>query len=216
MELVVIRHGETQANAEERYLGALDVGLNDTGWAQVARLAESIATTEAPFQRLLVSPLLRTRQSAQPISLALGLPIQLVPAFRERHVGLFEGLTQAEAREAYPELWARNITRRWTEAPPGGESLDAVIARVSQGLTELAHEHEGKRVLLVAHGVVAKVIRALTCAGFDDFFDWQLHNGGRLVVDIPSAQSPIRFDRPAGQEAPPRPRAGDRRASAVD
>lgn len=216
MELVVIRHGETQANAEGRYLGALDVGLNDTGWAQVARLAESIATTEAPFQRLLASPLLRTRQSAQPISQALGLPIQLVPAFRERHVGLFEGLTQAEAREAYPKLWARNITRRWTEAPPGGESLDAVIARVSQGLTDLAHEHEGKRVLLVAHGVVAKVIRALTCAGFADFFEWQLHNGGRLVVDIPFAQSPIRFDRPAGQASPPRPRAGDRQASAVD
>lgn len=58
MELVVIRHGETQANAEGRYLGALDVGLNDTGTAQVARLAQLIAAMEAPFQRLLTSPLL--------------------------------------------------------------------------------------------------------------------------------------------------------------
>ena len=61
MELVVIRHGETQANAEGRYLGALDVGLNDTGVAQVARLAQLLAATEAPFQRLLTSPLLRAR-----------------------------------------------------------------------------------------------------------------------------------------------------------
>lgn len=48
---MVIRHGETQANAEGRYLGALDVGLNDTGVAQVARLAQLIAATEPPFQR---------------------------------------------------------------------------------------------------------------------------------------------------------------------
>jgi len=199
MELVVIRHGETRANAEGRYLGALDMGLNETGWAQVGTLAQALSKG-APFQRLLTSPLLRARQSADLISGELALPARIVPAFRERHVGVFEGLTQAEARVRYPELWARNITRRWAEGPPGGESLDAVIARVSSGLNVLADEAQDERVLLVAHGVVAKVIRAVTTNGFADFFEWQLHNGGRLVVDIPQAQSPIRFHRPAGQD----------------
>lgn len=199
MELVAIRHGQTRANAEGRYLGALDIPLNDEGRRQIAGLAQGLVR-EAPFARLVSSPLLRARQSAELISRALALPIQLIPAFRERHVGLFEGVTQGESRERYPELWARNITRRWAEAPPGGESLDDVIARVSLGLTELAHEHEGERVLLVAHGVVAKVIRALTCAGFADFFEWQLHNGGRLVVNLASAPSPIRFHRPTEQD----------------
>lgn len=199
MELVVIRHGETRANAEGRYLGALDMGLNETGWAQVDALAQALSKG-APFQRLLTSPLLRARQSADLISGALALPARIVPAFRERHVGVFEGLTQAEARSRYPELWMRNITRRWAEGPPDGESLDAVIARVSSGLIMLADEARGERVLLVAHGVVAKVIRAVTTKGFADFFEWQLHNGGRLVVNIPQAQSPIRFHRPAGQD----------------
>lgn len=199
MELVVIRHGETRANAEGRYLGALDMGLNETGWAQVGTLAQALSKG-AQFQRLLTSPLLRARQSADLISGELALPARIVPAFRERHVGVFEGLTQAEARVRYPELWARNITRRWAEGPPGGESLDAVIARVSSGLSVLADEAQDERVLLVAHGVVAKVIRAVTTNGFADFFEWQLHNGGRLVVDIPQAQSPIRFHRPAGQD----------------
>lgn len=199
MELVVIRHGETRANAEGRYLGALDMGLNETGWAQVGTLAQALSKG-AQFQRLLTSPLLRARQSADLISGELALPARIVPAFRERHVGGFEGLTQAEARVRYPELWARNITRRWAEGPPGGESLDAVIARVSSGLSVLADEAQDERVLLVAHGVVAKVIRAVTTNGFADFFEWQLHNGGRLVVDIPQAQSPIRFHRPAGQD----------------
>lgn len=199
MELVVIRHGETRANAEGRYLGALDLPLNERGREQVVELAKALAG-EGPFACLLSSTLLRARQSAQPIARELALPVRIEPAFRERHVGLFEGLTQAEARERYPALWARNITRRWDEAPPGGESLDAVIARVSRGLTALVHRHGGERVLLVAHGVVAKVIRALTGAGFADFFSWQLHNGGRLVVRLDPARPPVYCHRPVGQE----------------
>ena len=197
MELVVIRDGETQANAEGRYQGALDIGLNESGQRHIARLADEVAATQAPFDRLLASPLLRTRESAAILSRQLGLPVELVPAFRERDIGLFEGLTQVEARTRYPELWARNITRRWADAPPGGETIDEVIARVSQGLTKLASTMQGERILLVAHGVVAKVIRAVTMAGFDDFFDWQLPNGGMLSVRLSLADDgPLRFSRP--------------------
>ncbi|MFM5258820.1 histidine phosphatase family protein [Aeromonas veronii] len=200
MELVVIRHAETQANAEGRYQGALDIGLNDDGVRQISRLAEKVAVTEPPFDRLLASPLLQTTESAAILSRQLGLPVELVPAFRERDVGLFEGLTQVEARTRYPELWARNITRRWAEwaeSPPDGETIDEVIARVSQGLTELVSTMQGERILLVAHGVVAKVIRAVTIAGFDDFFEWQLPNGGMLSVRLSLADGgPLRFSRP--------------------
>ncbi|WP_421329761.1 histidine phosphatase family protein [Aeromonas veronii] len=192
MELVVIRHAETQANAEGRYQGALDIGLNDDGVRQISCLAEKMAVAQQPFDRLLASPLLRTRESAAILSRQLGLPVELVPAFRERDVGLFEGLT-----DRYPELWARNITRRWAEAPTGGETIDEVIARISQGLTELASTMQGERILLVAHGVVAKVIRAVTIAGFDDFFEWQLPNGGMLSVRLSLADGgPLRFSHP--------------------
>ena len=199
MELVVIRHAEPQANAEGRYQGARDIGLNDDGVRQISCLAEKVAVAQPPFDRLLASPLLRTREIAAILSRQLGLPVELVPAFRERDVGLFEGLTQVEARTRYPELWARNITQRWAESPPGGETIDEVIARVSQGLTELVSIMQEERILLVAHGVVAKVIRAVTIAGFDDFFDWQLPNGGMLSVNLGSSISPLRFNRPVGQ-----------------
>ncbi len=64
MQLVVMRHGQTPANAEERYQGALDIGLSDTGVAQIRTQARVLALTQAPFQQLLSSPLLRARQSA--------------------------------------------------------------------------------------------------------------------------------------------------------
>nr|WP_323885284.1 phosphoglycerate mutase family protein [Aeromonas hydrophila] len=57
MQLVVMRHGQTPANAEERYQGALDIGLSDTGVAQISAQARALAMAQAPFQRLLSSPL---------------------------------------------------------------------------------------------------------------------------------------------------------------
>ncbi|BBT95269.1 hypothetical protein WP8W19C03_19630 [Aeromonas veronii] len=109
MELVVIRHGETQANAEGRYQGALDIGLNDDGVRQISCLAEKVAVTEPPFDRLLASPLLRTRESAAILSRQLGLHVELVSAFRERDVGLFAGrgkntLSRAVGAQYHPGL----------------------------------------------------------------------------------------------------------------
>ncbi len=88
MQLVVMRHGQTPANAEERYQGALDIGLSETGVVQIRAQARALALAQDPFQRLLSSPLLRARQSAAQVADELGLPVTLVPAFRERHVGV--------------------------------------------------------------------------------------------------------------------------------
>lgn len=85
--------------------------------------------------------------------------------FRERDAGIFEGLTQADAREQYPQLWSQNITRRWDAGPTGGESISDVVERVRDGLVELESKYPSKTVLLVAHGFVAKVIRALAKGG---------------------------------------------------
>ena len=117
MELVVIRHGETRANAEGRYLGALDMGLNETGWEQVGTLAQELVR-ERPFQRLLSSPLLRARQSAEVISRALALPVQVIPAFRERHVGVFEGLRRQRRGSVTPSSGRATSPVVGTRHPP--------------------------------------------------------------------------------------------------
>ena len=130
MQLVVMRHGQTPANAEERYQGALDIGLSDTGVAQISAQARALALAQAPFQRLLSSPLLRARQSAALVASELALPVTFAPAFRERHVGVFEGLTQQERRgrvtlrcgpATSPGAGPRHrpAANRWTKSLPG-------------------------------------------------------------------------------------------------
>ena len=179
MQLLVVRHGETEFNREGRYLGALDPALTPAGVAQAARLREELAGKRCV---VYCSPLRRARETAEVICSGTNLkPIEF-PWLRERHVGVFEGLTRDEAKERFPGLWEQNITRLWASAPFGGETIERVVMRVRDGLGELYSSVSGESGILVCHGFVAKVVRALCGAGFDDFFEWQLPNGGVLTV----------------------------------
>jgi probable phosphoglycerate mutase len=180
MDLYIVRHGQTWANIESRYLGALDPGLTDLGRQQAQALAEQLP---AHVQALITSPLLRARQTADYLNQQHRLPICTMDAFRERHVGVFEGLTQAEAKARHSGLWAQNITRQWDIGPDGGESIKDVFLRVQQGLQFLLDAYHGKVVVLVAHGFVAKTIRALARGDCSDFYNWQLGNGEVLALE---------------------------------
>lgn len=180
MNLYVVRHGETWANAEQRYLGALDPALTERGKAQALSLSQKLP---GGIEVLTVSPRLRARQTAQILNRELNLEPVTMNGFRERDVGVFEGLTQAEAKAMHPQLWAQNITRQWAVGPTGGESIAEVVTRVHEGLMEMVALYPTHVVLLVAHGFVAKVIRALARDDFSDFYDWQLSNGEMLVLD---------------------------------
>lgn len=180
MHLHVIRHGETWANAEHRYLGALDPELTERGREQAASISKKLPTC---IQVMIVSPRLRAQQTAQILNQALNLETVTMDYFRERDVGVFEGLTQEEAKALHPVLWAQNITRQWTIGPTGAESIAEVVTRVHQGLAELAALYPTQAVLLVAHGFLAKVIRALAKGDFSDFYTWQLSTGEMLVLE---------------------------------
>lgn len=185
--ILVVRHGQTQFNAEHRYLGALDPELNGHGIDQARALRESLPRQ---LDAVLCSPLRRAWQTAEIFCDGRDWTPQIHADFRERHVGVFEGLTQIEARTLHPDLWAQNITRQWHAAPTGGETIAEVVDRVSHGLKVIAEQHKGQTVVLVAHGFVAKVIRAVNHAGFDDFFEWQLENGAVLELCITGALLP--------------------------
>ncbi|MRW90660.1 hypothetical protein GJ699_11735 [Duganella sp. FT80W] len=126
-ELLVVRHGRTHLNIEERYLGMLDPPLDAHGFEQAAVLADTLC---CQANVIVSSPKLRAMQTAEVLANAWGLQVRTLEAFAERNVGVFEGLTQEEARAMYPALWEQNITRQWNAAPPGGETIEAVFDRL--------------------------------------------------------------------------------------
>lgn len=189
MKLLIVRHGETGLNAEHRYLGALDPDLNAKGVAQAMELS---STLPACVDAIVCSPLQRARRTAEIIGNETGKTPTVIEAFRERNVGVFEGLTQEEARARFPELWAQNVTRLWDAAPTGGETIAQVVSRVEKGLDDLyaTHAaHAGSVVALVAHGFVSKVVRAICQNDVQDFFEWQLANGAVCELTLTANNS---------------------------
>ncbi len=152
-----VRHGETDWNIELRMQGHIDLALNTQGEAQAVAVGRHFSDMQAAA--LYSSDLLRARQTAQPISTALNLPMLLLPALRERHFGRCEGLTFKEIVEKYPED-ARAIASRDPDyaAPGGGESRRQHQTRVLDGIGELVSEHPGQTIVVVTHGGVLDVI----------------------------------------------------------
>lgn len=189
-DLLVVRHGRTALNIEERYLGALDPPLDAHGFAQAAILAD---TLHCRADAIVCSSKLRAMQTATVLATAWGLQACPLDMFVERNVGVFEGLTRDEARATYPALWEQNITRQWNAAPPGGETIEAVFDRVKQGLDKLRNDYAGRTVVLVAHGFVAKVIRALLLdLSWADFFLYAMRNGDVARYSL-AGDAPLRW-----------------------
>jgi probable phosphoglycerate mutase len=184
--LYLVRHGRTAFNIDERYLGALDPPLDEVGLRQAGEL---IPLLQGRVDALVCSPKVRARQTAEVLASALALPVHVIGEFAERHVGVYEGLTQEEVRRDYPALWAQDITRQWQAGPPGGESIRDVFERVAQGLATLQADFAGRSVALIAHGFVAKVIRVLlTEVTWEAFFRYALKNG--QIEHYPSILTP--------------------------
>lgn len=160
-ELLLIRHGETDWNRRMSFQGQIDTELNARGLAQAERLGERLALEHArnPFDHLIVSDLLRTRQTAAPAAAALGLAPQHSALLREQAFGILEGLTFDEIRVKHPAEFAQWALHDADYALPGGaESRRVFHARVIGALRELAAQHAGQRLAVVTHGGVLDMV----------------------------------------------------------
>ena len=143
------RHGQTIWNAEHRFQGQTDIGLDETGRAQAERAARLLAGLGP--DRIVSSDLSRAASTAAPLARLTGLTVTYDKDLRERHGGLWEGLTDTEIRERYP---AENAT--WT--PPNGESTQAVADRVAAALGRTAEALEdGGLAVVVSHGAAIRL-----------------------------------------------------------
>ena len=157
MRLLLIRHGESSANAEGRIQGHLDIPLSDAGRRQSQALAERLAALS--IDALYTSPLKRAGQTAAPLAAKLALPPLPRDGLMERDVGALEGLTRSDILERFPEyVRARREGRPFDL--PGYESDVVFNQRVELVISEIIQAHPGGAVAAVTHGgVIAAMCR---------------------------------------------------------
>lgn len=195
--LMMVRHGQSQWNLENRFTGWIDVPLTEAGRAEATRSGEWIKATGVRFDIAYTSVLVRAIETLTLILSALGredLPVVKDRALNERHYGQLQGLNKDEMRKKFGEEQVRMWRRSYDVAPPGGESLKDTAARTIPFFESriLADLKAGRNVLVSAHGnSLRSIVMHLE----------QLSREQVLALEIPTGV-PIRYEiTPEGKVA---------------
>lgn len=153
--LIVVRHGESEANRERVFAGQTDSPLTALGRAQAKALAGALS--DEHIDRLIASDLSRARDTAAEIARGRGLVIETDAALREWDVGELGGLDREGSERRFGDVRAYFLPG---SRVPGGESFEEVVARVTRFLETLVPASLGRTVCLVAHGMTNRIIAA--------------------------------------------------------
>lgn len=177
--IILVRHGETAWNVEDRCIGISDIGLNDRGLVQAQQLAEVLKN--APINHIYSSDLRRALETAAAIRVYHSATLKVDPALREVSYGIWEG-------KPVGALWTDDLQnlQSWFEdpacPPPGGESYVQLEKRISPLVERLLADYAGETILLVGHNgslqmVLFKLLKMPIQAGWPIRFEnasWSL------------------------------------------
>ena len=178
MKFYLLRHGETEWNKLGKFQGLTDVSLNERGLAQARDSARAALSWE--HSAIYASSLTRTVQVAEEVHKLSGAPVVADLGLRELSLGDLEGVTGAEMRAGWPELYAT-----WRNNPadvimPNGETLDQLQERAWRAILEIERAHSGDAgVVVVSHNFA---IRTVVCA----ILDIPLFNFHRMSLGLGS------------------------------
>lgn len=160
--IVMVRHAETDWNAERRFQGHADTPLNELGRSRIEPVIEALRSWKPDV--IITSDLSRAREMAEAAGAALGIEVIALEDLRECSYGEWEGMTLAEVRREHGD-----DLERWHRAEAdvprgGGESLTGMQARTIEAIASIAREHAGRTIALFAH---SGPIRGVICSLFD-------------------------------------------------
>lgn len=171
IEVVLVRHGETEWNASETFRGRADVGLNENGMQQAEALGAYLAREKIDI--IYSGPLRRAVDTAKSIAEKQNLEVNIVDNLTDFDYGSWQGVTRKEVEKDYPELY-----RDWLDTPeqvriPGGESLEDVRSRAEPFIEDAVMRCGEGKIVFVTHRVVIKVV---VCAllGLDISHFWNI------------------------------------------
>ena len=184
LRIYLARHGQTDWNVVGRTQGGTDIRLNDTGRQQALRLKERLAGVQ--FDTVFASSLSRSRETAEVVHGTV--PVTSLPGLGERRFGKFEGRLTSDP-ETGPELQRR----MWIpdDSLDGGESLNALRARVRAAIETIRKEHASGSVLIVGHSytnrMILSVVLGLTT---DQLQSFDQANDELYLIELESERSP--------------------------
>jgi len=181
MNLILIRHGETDWNRTGRCQGVADIDLNDTGKRQIEELAHSLR--DADIRAVYSSDLLRALRTARKIASRHGLEVNVEKDLREMDQGELEGLLFDDIRDRYA-----HVLREWRESPetlrlPGGETLRQVEQRAWSVFERLDSLHADETVVAVSHNLtITALLCRITGVGLRGFRNFNLRAASKNLI----------------------------------
>ena len=166
LTLYFARHGQTEANIQKRFSGYKDTPLTPLGLEQAAQVGRILKRElgQAPFCQFISSPLARAVATMEIARQAMGLPADGFATdnrLKEINLGVWDQLTEEEARALSPILFEQRGNDKWHVRVPGGENYAEVAARISDWVRELKSD-----TIAISHGATTRILRGLL-AGLD-------------------------------------------------
>ncbi|WP_227318215.1 histidine phosphatase family protein [Cedecea davisae] len=167
MQVIVVRHGESEANQQGVIQGRLDSRITDRGHRQVIALGAALA--DYSVSHIYTSPASRAISTARVLANQFSCLLTCDERLHERHFGVLQGMQFAQTLREYPGMAERLLSGSPQAAIPGGETVFDVSNRLLSFLKELPGKHEDKTVIIVSHGHALEIlIWKLKGGAFDD------------------------------------------------
>ena len=182
-----VRHGESEANAAQRFAGQIDSPLTALGRKQAEAVAEALAGVR--FDRVVSSDLSRARDTAQAIARRQDLAVETFPGLREIDMGEAAGRDFEDARK-HPD-WSPDHGNflQW----PGGESLDQALSRVLRVLDGLMAQSRDATICVVGHGGTTRILISYFLGLLPQLYRDPAKRGANTNITIVHAEPPRTF-----------------------
>jgi probable phosphoglycerate mutase len=167
--ILLLRHAES-ADPTIFHGAESDIGLSDRGRRQAAAIAEWLTKQRSP-DVVVCSAMRRARDTAEAIALACGRTPLIEPLLHERRVGPLSGTPTQKNDGPWPRTLRKWIAGETGYAPEGAESFDDIAARILPVWQRLTEDHAGKTLVIVAHGIVCRVLLLSLLPGYS-VADW--------------------------------------------
>jgi broad specificity phosphatase PhoE len=157
-DIFLIRHGQTNANVDEYYMGWSDEDLNELGYHQAHCLSSRLAAQ--PIASIYTSPLKRAHTTASIIAEPHQLKVEALPDFIEIQLGEWQGMRREEIKRKWPKLWQQSRIDPSGLRLPNGESYNELTERAIRGFNMASQANQGKQIVIVTHDAIIRVLVA--------------------------------------------------------